>query len=157
MKIKVLVIGKTKASYLVQGEEEYKKRLSFYTTLEWLVLSDVSSKGMSKESIKEKESQLFLKHIKTDDVVWLLDEKGSTYTSEAWANYIQKQLNAGVKNCVILIGGAFGFHQDIYNRAQAKISFSAMTFSHEMIRLFLLEQLYRGFTILKGESYHHSD
>jgi 23S rRNA (pseudouridine1915-N3)-methyltransferase len=155
LKIKVLNIGKTKAPYLVTGEEEYKKRLSHYVSLEWVVLADVSAKGMSKELIKEKEAELFLKQIKTEDYVWLLDEKGKTFTSREWSQQIQKLMNAGTKTCVLIIGGAFGFHDSVYQRANARLSFSAMTFSHEMIRMFLLEQLYRSFSILKGESYHH--
>lgn len=155
MKIKVLNIGKTKAPYLIAGEEEYKKRLTHYISCDWVVLPDVSAKGMSKELIKEKEAQLFFKHIKTEDYVWLLDEKGKMFTSTEWSQQIQKLMNAGTKTCVLIIGGAFGFHESVYQRANAKLSFSAMTFSHEMIRMFLLEQLYRSFTILKGESYHH--
>ncbi len=155
MKIKVLTIGKTKASYLQVGEEEYKKRLSFYTTLEWIILPDVSSKGMSHELIKEKEAPLFLKHIKAEDKVWLLDEKGKTFSSLEFSRQIQKTMNAGTKTLVLVIGGAFGFHSSLYDRADAKVSLSALTFSHEMVRLFLLEQLYRAHTILKGESYHH--
>ncbi len=155
MKIKVLTIGKTKASYLQEGEEEYKKRLSFYTTLEWIILQDVSSKGMSHELIKEKEAPLFLKHIKAEDKVWLLDERGKTFTSMEFSQQIQKNMNAGTKTLILIIGGAFGFHSSLYDRADAKVSLSALTFSHEMVRLFLLEQLYRAHTILKGESYHH--
>ncbi len=155
MKIKVLTIGKTKASYLQEGEEEYKKRLSFYTTLEWIILPDVSSKGMSHELIKEKEAPLFLKHIKAEDKVWLLDERGKTFTSMEFSQQIQKNMNAGTKTLILIIGGAFGFHSSLYDRADAKVSLSALTFSHEMVRLFLLEQLYRAHTILKGESYHH--
>lgn len=155
MKIKVLTIGKTKASYLQEGEEEYKKRLSFYTTLEWIILPDVSSKGMSHELIKEKEAPLFLKHIKAEDKVWLLDERGRTFTSMEFSQQIQKNMNAGTKTLILIIGGAFGFHSSLYDRADAKVSLSALTFSHEMVRLFLLEQLYRAHTILKGESYHH--
>ena len=155
MKIKVLTIGKTKASYLQEGEEEYKKRLSFYTTLEWIILPDVSSKGMSHELIKEKEAPLFLKHIKAEDKVWLLDERGKTFTSMEFSQQIQKNMNAGTKTLIFIIGGAFGFHSSLYDRVNAKVSLSALTFSHEMVRLFLLEQLYRAHTILKGESYHH--
>lgn len=155
MKIKVLTIGKTKASYLQEGEEEYKKRLSFYTTLEWIILPDVSSKGMSHELIKEKEAPLFLKHIKAEDKVWLLDERGKSFSSLELSQQIQKSMNAGTKTLILVIGGAFGFHSTLYNRADVKLSLSALTFSHEMVRLFLLEQLYRAHTILKGESYHH--
>jgi 23S rRNA (pseudouridine1915-N3)-methyltransferase len=110
---------------------------------------------MSRELIKEKEAILFLKNIKTEDFVWLLDEKGKMFSSMEWSQQIQKLMNAGTKTCVLIIGGAFGFHESVYQRANGKLSFSAMTFSHEMIRMFLLEQLYRSFTILKGESYHH--
>ena len=138
-----------------EGEEEYKKRLSFYTTLEWIILPDVSSKGMSHELIKEKEAPLFLKHIKAEDKVWLLDERGKTFTSMEFSQQIQKNMNAGTKTLILIIGGAFGFHSSLYDRADAKVSLSALTFSHEMVRLFLLEQLYRAHTILRGESYHH--
>ena len=155
MKIKVLTIGKTKASYLQEGEEEYKRRLSFYTTLDWIVLPDVSAKGMSHELIKEKEAPLFLKHIKAEDKVWLLDERGKTFTSMEFSQQIQKNMNTGTKSLILVIGGAFGFHSSVYDRADVKVSLSALTFSHEMVRLFLLEQLYRAHTILKGESYHH--
>ena len=155
MKIKVLTIGKTKAAYLQQGEDEYRKRLSFYASFEWIILPDVSAKGMSHESIKEKEAALFLKQVKAEDKVWLLDERGKSFSSNEWAQQLQKSMNAGTKNLILIIGGAFGFHSSVYDRADVKVSFSAMTFSHEMIRLFLLEQLYRAHTILKGESYHH--
>ena len=103
MKIKVLNIGKTKAPYLIAGEEEYKKRLTHYISCDWVVLPDVSAKGMSKELIKEKEAQLFFKHIKTEDYVWLLDEKGKMFTSTEWSQQIQKLMNAGTKTCVLII------------------------------------------------------
>jgi 23S rRNA (pseudouridine1915-N3)-methyltransferase len=96
-----------------------------------------------------------LKHTKADDILMLLDEKGDVFSSREFAILLQKKMNSGMKQLILVIGGAFGFSQDVYQRADGKISFSRMTFSHEMIRLLLTEQLYRGFTILKGEGYHH--
>ncbi|MFY7971185.1 MAG: 23S rRNA (pseudouridine(1915)-N(3))-methyltransferase RlmH [Flavobacteriales bacterium] len=155
MKIKVICIGKTGEPYLKEGIERYQKRLSHYTKLEWLELPDVSGKGVTADMQKEREAEHFFKHIKNDDMVFLMDERGQNPSSRGFAELLNKRMNASTKSLVILIGGAFGFSQKIYDRADYELSFSKMTFSHEMIRLFLVEQLYRAFTILKGESYHH--
>ena len=110
---------------------------------------------MSQEQIKEKEGELILKNIKNTDDVILLDERGNTFTSLEWASHLQKKMNYEGKDIVFVIGGAYGFSQKVYQRANSKISLSKMTFSHQIIRVIFLEQLYRAFTIMKGEPYHH--
>lgn len=155
MKITILCIGKTQASFLKEGISIYLDRLKHYAKVEYLELADVHAKGMSSDMLKQKEGELILKHTKADDILMLLDEKGDVFSSREFATLLQKKMNSGMKQIILVIGGAFGFSQDVYQRADGKISFSRMTFSHEMIRLLLTEQLYRGFTILKGEGYHH--
>lgn len=153
MKIHVICIGKTNAPYLKEGIAIYMQRLVHYCKMEWTEIKDV---GVSDpELLKLREGEQILKITKPDDHVFLLDERGSSYTSRKFSDFMQKKMNSGAKTLVLVIGGAFGFSEAVYNRAQGKIAFSEMTFSHEMIRLLLVEQLYRGFTILKGESYHH--
>jgi 23S rRNA (pseudouridine1915-N3)-methyltransferase len=151
--IRILTIGKTSTPYLKQGVDVYLGRLKHYVKLEYLELADVSVKERTKQ--KEKEGELILKNIKADDFLILLDENGKNPTSRELADFFQKKMNAGTRCIVLVIGGAFGFSEEIYARADYQLSFSRMTFSHEMIRLFLLEQVYRSFTIIKGESYHH--
>jgi 23S rRNA (pseudouridine1915-N3)-methyltransferase len=155
MKIKVICIGKTQEAYLREGIERYQKRLAHYTKLEWLELPDAAGKGVTIDLQKEREGELFFRHLKTDDVVILLDERGHQPSSRGLADLLAKRMNASTKNLVLLIGGAHGFSKKIYERGNEELSLSKMTFSHEMIRLFLAEQLYRSFTILKGENYHH--
>ena len=111
--------------------------------------------ALSQEQIKEKEGELILKNIKNTDDVILLDERGSTFTSLEWASHLQKKMNYEGKDIVFVIGGAYGFSQKVYQRANSKMSLSKMTFSHQIIRVIFLEQLYRAFTIMKGEPYHH--
>jgi 23S rRNA (pseudouridine1915-N3)-methyltransferase len=153
MQIKVILIGKTSTSYIKEGVEVYLKRLKHYVKLEMIEIGDVNYKERDRQ--KEKEGESILKHIKADDVVFLLDEKGDNPTSRDFAQFFQKKMNAGTKQMVLVIGGAFGFSKEVYDRSNGLLSFSKMTFSHEMIRLFMLEQIYRAFTILKGESYHN--
>lgn len=155
MKITILCIGRTNTPYLRDGIAVYLGRLKHYAKTEYKEIPDVNSKGLSSVALQQKESELILKHIKPEDLVFLLDENGEHYSSRNFADFIQKKMNTGAKSLVLIIGGAFGFSEELYARAQGKISFSKMTFSHEMIRLFLAEQLYRAFTILKGEGYHH--
>jgi 23S rRNA (pseudouridine1915-N3)-methyltransferase len=153
MQIKVILIGKTSTPYIKEGVDVYLKRLKHYVKLEMVEIGDVNYKERDRQ--KEKEGESILKHIKTDDVVFLLDEKGDNPTSRDFAQFFQKKMNAGTKQMVLVIGGAFGFSKEVYDRSNGLLSFSKMTFSHEMIRLFMLEQIYRAFTILKGESYHN--
>lgn len=153
MNIRIVAIGKISSRHIKEGAEVYVQRLSHYTKLEILELPDVKNQDPSIQ--KEKEGTLFLKQLKNDDYVILLDEKGEMFTSREFANALQKRMNSSVKVLVLLIGGAFGFSEDVYQRADAKWSLSKLTFNHEMARMFLLEQLYRAHTILKGEKYHN--
>jgi 23S rRNA (pseudouridine1915-N3)-methyltransferase len=155
LKIRIIAIGKTSQDYLRTGQDVYLKRLAHYTNVEYKEFPDPGQKGSSPELLKSKEGELILKQIKTDDVLVLLDEKGQEYSSREFSIMLQKRMNAGTKSIVLVIGGAFGFSKNVYDRADLQLSFSRMTFSHEMIRVFLLEQLYRAFSILKGENYHH--
>ena len=156
MKIILLAIGKTNAKYLQEGIEQYIKRLSHYIPFEFKILPDVkTTKGLTQEKQKEMEGQMFLGAIQSGDVVVLLDEKGKEMTSREFSTYLDKKMITVAKNLIFVIGGPYGFSQEMYNRANEKLSLSKMTFSHEMIRLFFIEQIYRAMTILKGEPYHH--
>ncbi len=155
MILRVISIGKTKQSFVQTGTELYLSRLKHYSKYEWLELPDVNAKGLDTEEVKQREGELFLKNLKPDEDVVLLDEKGKLYTSREFSVFLQKKMNSGVKSTALLIGGAHGFSQAMYTRANSQLSLSPMTFPHELIRLFLAEQLYRSFTILKGEGYHH--
>lgn len=156
MNIKLLVIGKTDDAYLQKLIETYQRRLKFYVNYEMEVLSDIKNvKNLSEEQQKTKEAELILKKIETSDYVVLLDENGKEYTSVQFSEFLQKKMNAGIRQLTFIIGGAYGFSEEIYNRANEKCSLSKMTFSHQMVRLIFTEQLYRGFTILKNEPYHH--
>jgi 23S rRNA (pseudouridine1915-N3)-methyltransferase len=155
MKIKLLVIGKTDEKYLVEGIEKFSKRITHYVNYETEVIADVKQGNkLNTGKLKEEEGKLILKKISPNDQLVLLDEKGSTFTSRQFSAFLQKKINGGA-NIIFVVGGAFGFSKEVYERANEKISLSSMTFSHQMIRLFFNEQLYRAFTILKGEKYHH--
>lgn len=156
MKITLLAIGKTNARFLQEGIDQYTKRLSHYIPFELKILPDVkTTKALTNEKQKEMEGQMFLSAIGQGDWVTLLDEKGREFTSREFASYIDKKTITIPKNLIFIIGGPYGFSQEMYNRANEKLSLSKMTFSHEMIRLFFVEQIYRAMTILKGEPYHH--
>ncbi|PJJ84571.1 23S rRNA (pseudouridine(1915)-N(3))-methyltransferase RlmH [Mucilaginibacter auburnensis] len=155
MKITILVIGKTEDDYLKQGIDKYIKRLKHYTKLEVIELPELkNTKALSQDQQKAREAELLLKKINANDHVILLDERGSEFSSKQFAGYIDKRGHAAA-DLVFIVGGPYGFDQDVYNRANDKLSLSRMTFSHQMIRLFFVEQLYRAYTILKGEPYHH--
>jgi 23S rRNA (pseudouridine1915-N3)-methyltransferase len=155
MKIKLLVIGKTDEAYLSEGIAKFFKRITHYINYEIEVIPDLKQgKKLSTEKLKEEEGKLILKKLGAHDQLILLDEKGSAFTSRQFSAFLQKKLNGGA-NIVFTIGGAFGFSKEVYERANEKISLSSMTFSHQIVRLFFNEQLYRAFTILKGEKYHH--
>ncbi|MFX3626101.1 MAG: 23S rRNA (pseudouridine(1915)-N(3))-methyltransferase RlmH [bacterium] len=157
MKIKLLWVGKTADKYLEEGISIYCKRLTHYCRFETQTLPDVkNAKNLSKEELKEKEGRLILDATSNSDVLILLDDKGKQLTSPKLADYVQKLLNRGAQQIIFVIGGAYGFSSEVYNRAEAKLSLSQLTFSHQMVRLIFTEQLYRAFTILKGEPYHHS-
>jgi len=156
MHIKLLAIGKTDNKQLQQLIDDYQKRLSFYIKFELEILPDIKNvKNFSESQQKEKEGELILSKVGQNDALVLLDEKGKSYSSVEFSEFLQKKMNAGLKTLVFVIGGPYGFSETVYQKAQGKLSLSTMTFSHQMVRLFFIEQLYRGFTILKGEPYHH--
>lgn len=156
MKIKLLAVGQTNMSFVEQGFNEFEKRLKHYTDFEPLVISNPKNSGkLEVQELKKKESENILAKIQAPDFVVLLDEKGIQFTSVEFATFIQKRMNSGMKNLVFVIGGAYGFSEDMYERANAKLSLSKMTFSHQLIRLIFAEQLYRAFTILRNEKYHN--
>lgn len=156
MKIKLLAIGKTDNLHLQQLIDDYSKRLGFYISFEIQIIQDLkNTKSLSEIQQKEKEGNLILKQIDPSDDVILLDENGKNYTSIDFSDFLQKKMNSGIKNLIFIIGGPYGFSPEMYQRAHGKIALSSMTFSHQMVRLFFIEQLYRGFTILKNEPYHH--
>jgi 23S rRNA (pseudouridine1915-N3)-methyltransferase len=156
VKVELICIGKTGKSFLEEGEKEYLKRLKRYLKFDKIELPDVKmAKNTNEISIQQKEADLFFQKISDADFVILLDEKGKTFSSVKFSNYLQQLFNRGGHKIVFLVGGPYGFHESIYQRANAKISLSTMTFSHQMIRMLFLEQFYRAMTILKGEPYHH--
>jgi len=156
MKIKLLMIGKTAFSYLEEGMELYLKRLVHYTDLTLEIIPDVKrTAATSPQKLKDLEAEAILKKIGPRDVIVLLDEYGKTFSSLKFAAQVQKWMQTGDKNMVFIIGGAFGFGNALHEKALMKISLSEMTFSHQMVRLIFLEQLYRAFTIIKNEPYHH--
>lgn len=156
MNIKLIAIGKTDQKSLQALIEEYQKRLSFYIKFELEIIPDIKNvKNLSEQQQKEKEGELILAKLAATDQMILLDENGKSFTSVDFANELQKKMNAGIKTLVFVIGGPYGFSEEVYKKAQGKISLSSMTFSHQMVRLFFIEQLYRGFTILRNEPYHH--
>lgn len=156
MKIKLLAIGKTDDKNLMKLIENYQNRLKHYIKFDFEVIPDLkNAKNLSELQQKEKEGELILAKTNPSDELVLLDDKGKHYTSVEFSNYLQKKMNAGIKQLVFVIGGPYGFSDAVYTAAKAKVSLSKMTFSHQMIRLFVVEQVYRGFTILKNEPYHH--
>ncbi len=156
MKIRLIVIGKTNADYLKTGENDYEDRLKHYCKFEELIIPSIKNGGkLSNKDLKNKEGKLILKNIDSMDQVILLDENGEFFSSVNFSNLLNQKLQSSAKRLVFVIGGAFGFSEEVYSRADSKISLSKMTFSHQMIRLIFKEQLYRAFTILKGEKYHH--
>ena len=156
MTIKLLAIGKTDNKNLQSLLEEYQKRLSFYIKFDLEILPDIKNvKNLSESQQKEKEGELILAKITPTDQLILLDENGKSFSSIGFSEELQKKMNSGIKTLVFVIGGPYGFSETVYAKAQGKISLSQMTFSHQMVRLFFIKQLYRGFTILKNEPYHH--
>lgn len=157
MNIKLIAIGKTDNKELLKLIDEYSRRLSFYVKFELDIIPDIkNAKNLSESQQKEKEGELILAKISATDQLILLDENGKSFSSVGFSEELQKKMNAGIKTLVFVIGGPYGFSGAVYKRARGKISLSAMTFSHQMVRLFFIEQVYRAFTILRGEPYHHS-
>ena len=156
MNIKLIVIGKTKSKFLLDGENEYQKRLKHYCKFSELIIPDIKNGGkISKKELKEKEGNLILASIKNSDYVILLDDKGLELSSTDFAEFLNTKMVSSTNELVFIIGGAFGFSESVYRGANTKLSLSKMTFSHQMVRMIFKEQLYRAFTILKGEKYHH--
>lgn len=156
MNIKLIAIGKTDNKSLQTLIEDYKKRLSHYIKFEFEIIPDLKKvKHLSEDQQKEKEGELILGKTQNSDVLILLDENGKQMDSVAFSTYLQKHMNSGIKTLIFVIGGPYGFSEEVYKRANGKLGLSKMTFSHQMVRLFFTEQLYRGFTILKNEPYHH--
>lgn len=156
MKITLLTIGKTEEKYLKEGIEIYLKRLKHYIPFKILEIPELkNTKNQSQEQQKTREAELLFKNIQSTDHVILLDENGADYTSRGFSVYLNKKMLAGIQHLVVIIGGPYGFSKEMYARSNEQISFSKMTLSHQMIRLFFAEQLYRACTILKGEPYHH--
>lgn len=156
MTIKLIAIGKTDNKNLQSLIDDYQKRLSFYIKFELDIIPDIKNvKNLSESQQKEKEGELILAKITSTDQLVLLDENGKTFSSVAFSAELQKKMNSGIKTLVFVIGGPYGFSETVYAKATGKVSLSSMTFSHQMVRLFFIEQLYRGFTILKNEPYHH--
>jgi len=156
MKIVLLSIGKTNEKYLIEGISLYQKRLNHYTSFEMIEIPNIKkSQNISKLELIKKEGLLILKNIQNSDHLVLLDDKGKDYNSIKFSEKIQNWMLSGKKSIVFVVGGAYGFSQEVYQRGNEKLSLSKMTFSHQMVRLFFVEQLYRGYSILNHEPYHH--
>ncbi len=157
MKVQVYFIGKTKEKYLRSGEEIFTKRLRHYLPVAFDVLPDIRQAGkMSSEELKIQEGKVLLSRLNPDDRLILLDEGGKQYSSVELASWLEKELQRPARRLVLVVGGAFGFSEEIYSRADHLLSLSRMTFSHQMVRVFFLEQLYRAMTILRNEKYHNN-
>ena len=156
MNIFLLTIGQTNDRYLIEGIQQYKNRLLNYTNFEICEIPNIkNAKNLSNSELKNKEAKLILKKIQSSDYLVLLDEKGKEFTSLEFSGKLQSWMLSGKKQLFFVVGGAYGFSKDLYARADEKLSLSKMTFSHQMVRLFFVEQIYRGYTILKNEPYHN--
>jgi 23S rRNA (pseudouridine1915-N3)-methyltransferase len=157
MKIKVICIGKTGKGFLEEGETTYLNRLKHYVPVERIEIPDLkNAKSLTADQIKKQEGDLILSKVNSGEQLYLLDEHGKTFTSEKFAEFLQQRFNQGGHALTLVIGGPYGFSEEVYKAATGKISLSELTFSHQMVRMILFEQLYRGMTILRGEPYHHS-
>jgi 23S rRNA (pseudouridine1915-N3)-methyltransferase len=156
MKILLLVIGKTDEKYLIEGMDKYRNRLKHYIGFDYEEIPDIKNrKSLSEAQQKKQEGDLILTKINAGDKLVLLDDKGKDYSSISFSKHLQQQMNSGIKRLVFVVGGPYGFDASVYAKSQGKLSLSKMTFSHQMIRLFMVEQVYRAMTILKNEPYHH--
>jgi len=156
MRVVFVVIGKTDTGYMIDAIEEYKNRLSHYLPFEMIVIPDIKNvKNLSENQQKEKEGELILKTVQAGDHLVLLDDKGKEFTSMQFSTYLEKKMHTISKRLVFVVGGPYGFSDAIYKTAKEKVSLSKMTFSHQMIRLIFIEQVYRAMTILHNEPYHH--
>lgn len=156
MKITLLTVGKTDRDWVKQGLDIYMARLKHYISFSIVEIPELKNvSSLSKEQIKSKEGELILKNVRPTDDLVLLDERGKEHTSVEFAKLLQDKINYLGKDIVFVIGGAYGFSEDVYRRADSKMSLSRMTFSHQMVRAIFAEQIYRAFTIMRGEPYHH--
>lgn len=157
MKTKLLLIGKTDDNCIKDLMQKYISRIHTFVPFEITIIPDIKkNKNIPEKWQKEKEGELILNRLSTADFVVLLDEKGRTFHSLDFAQFLQKKMNAGIKNLVFVIGGPYGFSDEVYKRANFKLALSPMTFSHQLVRVIFLEQLYRGLSILHNHPYHHS-
>ena len=157
MKIALLMIGKTDARYFAEAIDEYRQRLTHYVPFEMQVIPDIkNAKNLSESQQKEREGEMLLKALQAGDYIVLLDERGKEMTSKQFASYLEKKMGSVSRRLVFIIGGPYGFSEALYKIANEKLSLSQMTFSHQMIRLLFIEQIYRAMTILNGEPYHHA-
>ena len=156
MELKLVTVGKTDVKWVKEGLDLYVSRLKHYVPFSLVEIPQLKNvSALSQEQIKEKEGELILKQLNPGDSVVLLDERGKEYRSVEWAEWIRQRLARGGKGLVFVIGGAYGFSKAVYDRAEGLVSLSKMTFSHQMVRTVFAEQLYRAFTIIRGEPYHH--
>jgi len=156
MNIKLLVIGKTDKDFVEKGYEEYFKRVKRYCRFNFQIIKDIKKgKNLTEALQKKQEGEKLMAEFNHSDYVVLLDENGKEFNSRGFADFLNKSLVSGTKNLIFVIGGPYGFSEEVYKRANIKISLSKMTFSHQIIRLIFAEQLYRAFSILKNEPYHH--
>ena len=157
MKVKLLMVGKTVQQFISSGFENYQQRMVHYIPFEYKVISELKkTKNLSEKQQKTKEGELIINQIQPADFVVLLDENGKELSSVGFARWMEKFMINGMKDVVFVVGGAYGFSEQVYKRCNFKMSLSKMTFSHQMVRLIFIEQLYRAMTIIKGEPYHHS-
>ncbi len=156
MKIVVIAVGKTSTDYISRGVDEFLKRANRYLSVELTVIPDIkASKALTEETQKQQEGRNILASLQPGDIVTLLDERGKELTSREFSGMIERRMIQGTKRLVFVIGGPYGFSKEVYERADSKLSLSRMTFTHEMVRLFFVEQIYRAMTIMRGEPYHH--
>lgn len=157
MKISFMVTGKDAESWITKGTEKFSGRIRKYLPFEYLIIPEPrQQKGTSGyDAVKEKEGLALLTRVQDSDYLVLLDQGGNKHTSESFAHWLQSLMNRSLKRCVFVAGGAWGFSEDVYKRADSMLSLSDMTFNHQIVRIIFLEQLYRALTILRGEPYHH--
>lgn len=156
MKITLLTVGKTDKDWVRQGMDIYMSRLKHYIPFNVVEIPELKNvSALTKDQIKTREGELILKSLRPTDDVILMDERGKQYSSVEFAKVLQDKISYIGKDIVFVIGGAYGFSQAVYERADSKISLSRMTFSHQMVRAIFVEQIYRAFTIMRGEPYHH--
>jgi 23S rRNA (pseudouridine1915-N3)-methyltransferase len=157
MKVILLVVGKTTDAWATTAIAIYEKRLKHYIPFQIEVIPDMkSTKNLTEDQIRQREAEQILAWNKPGDALVLLDENGATFDSEEYANYLQKKMNSGIRNLIFVVGGPYGFALSVYDACREKLSLSRMTLTHQMVRVFFTEQLYRAMTILNNEPYHHS-